>query len=98
MGFSSTMLNQHMGYGGRPLACRNASIEEYRAYCGVLKERGRGAIEIALTRQIAVLDDEEYALLAELIEHSGRPVTFIAMFDRDDIPEGCATPWPRSPA
>ena len=87
LGFSSTMLNQHMGYGGRPLACRNASIEEYRAYCGLLKERGRGAIEIALTRQIAVLDDEEYALLAELIEHSGRPVTFIAMFDRDDIPE-----------
>src|SRR5438093_5564647 len=24
-GFSSTLLNQHLGYGGRPLACRNAS-------------------------------------------------------------------------
>ena len=24
-GFSSTVLNQHIGYGGRPLACRNAS-------------------------------------------------------------------------
>ncbi len=86
-GFSSTMLNQHMGYGGQPLACRKASAEEYRAYANVLKARGKGAIEIALTRQIAVLDDEEYAVLAALLEHSTRPVTFIAMFDRDDIPE-----------
>ncbi len=86
-GFSSTMLNQHMGYGGRPLGCRNTSAEEYQAYAKVLKERGKGAIEIALTRQIAVLDDEEYAVLAALLEHSNRPVTFIAMFDRDDIPE-----------
>ena len=57
-GFSSTLLNQHMGYGGRPLACRNASRDELKAYCNVLKERGKGAIEIALTRQIAVLDDD----------------------------------------
>ena len=27
-GFSSTLLNQHIGYQGRPLACRNASREE----------------------------------------------------------------------
>src|SRR6266513_575785 len=26
-GFSSTLLNQHLGYQGRPLACRNASRE-----------------------------------------------------------------------
>src|SRR5687767_8648669 len=30
-GFSSTLLNQHMGFGGRPLACRNASREELKA-------------------------------------------------------------------
>lgn len=86
-GFSSTVLNQHMGYGGRPLACRNASMDEYRAYAGMLKEKGKGAIEVAATRQIAVLEDTEYALLDALLAESGRPVTFIAMFDRDDIPE-----------
>ena len=86
-GFSSTVLNQHMGYGGRPLACRNASHDEYRAYGQVLKSRGKGAVEVALTRQIAVLADDEYALLEVLLEASARPVTFIAMFDRDDIPE-----------
>jgi len=50
-GFSSTLLNQHMGFGGRPLACRNASREELKAYCNALRERGKGAIEIAMTKQ-----------------------------------------------
>ncbi len=87
LGFSSTLLNQHMGFGGKPLACRNASREEYQAYAGVLKARNKGAIEVALTRQIAVLEDDGYELLDLLLAHSGRPVTFIAMFDRDDISE-----------
>lgn len=86
-GFSSTVLNQHMGFGGRPLACRNASPEEYTAYSNVLKQKNKGAIEVALTRQIAVLEDDQYELLDLLLAQSNRPVTFIAMFDRDDIPE-----------
>ena len=86
-GFSSTVLNQHMGYGGRPLACRNASREEYEAYATCSRNMNKGAIEIALTRQIAVLEDDQYELLDLLLAESGRPVTFIAMFDRDDIPE-----------
>ncbi|MGH8737410.1 MAG: N-acyl-D-amino-acid deacylase family protein [Burkholderiales bacterium] len=90
-GFSSTLLNQHMGYGGRPLACRNASREELKAYCNTLRLRARGAIEIALTRQIGVLEDPELELLDFMLTESGRPITFIAMFDRDDIPEAVRT-------
>ncbi len=86
-GFSSTILNQHLGFQGRPLACRNASRDELKAYANVLKECGKGAIEIALTRQISVLEDEQCELLDILLEESGRPVTFIALFDRDDLPE-----------
>ena len=86
-GFSTTILNQHMGYQGRPLACRNASRDEMKAYANALKERGKGAIEIALTRKIAVMDDEEYDLLDFLLRESSRHVTFLALFDRDDIPE-----------
>jgi N-acyl-D-aspartate/D-glutamate deacylase len=74
-GFSSTVLNQHIGYGGRPLACRNATDDEYRAYANVLKRKGKGAIEVALTRQIAVLEDEQRELLDLLLTESGRPVT-----------------------
>jgi len=86
-GFSSTLLNQHMGYGGRPLACRNASREEIKAYSNALRERGKGAIEMAMTRQIAVLENPELELLDFMLDESRRPVTFIAMFDRDDLPE-----------
>jgi len=90
-GFSSTLLNQHMGYGGRPLACRNASREELKAYCNALRERGKGAIEIAMTRQLGVMDDPELELLDFMLAESGRPITFIAMFDRDDISEAVRT-------
>ena len=86
-GFSSTILNQHLGFQGRPLACRNASRNELKAYANVLKSRGKGAIEVALTRQIGVLEEEQCELLDFLLDHSGRPVTFIALFDRDDISE-----------
>jgi len=86
-GFSSTLLNQHLGYQGRPLGCRNASREELKAYCNVLRERRKGAIEFAMTRQIAVLDAPELELLEFMLDESKRPITFIAMFDRDDLPE-----------
>jgi len=90
-GFSSTLLNQHLGYQGRPLACRNASREELKAYCNALRERGKGAIEIAMTRQIGVMDEPELELLDFMFVESGRPITFIAMFDRDDISEALRT-------
>jgi N-acyl-D-amino-acid deacylase len=86
-GFSSTVLNQHLGFEGRPLACRNASRDELKAYANVLKKKGKGAIEIALTRQVGVLDPDQCEVLDFLLDESGRPVTFIALFDREDIPE-----------
>src|SRR4051812_11160267 len=95
-GFSSTLLNQHLGYQGRPLACRNASREELKAYCNALKERGKGAIEIAMTKQIGVMDQPELELLDFMLAESARPITFIAMFDRDDISEALRTSLKRS--
>ncbi len=86
-GFSSTILNQHLGFQGRPLACRMASREELKAYANVLKEKTKGAIEVALTRQIGVLEEDQCEMLDFLLEQSARPVTFIALFDRDDLPE-----------
>jgi len=89
LGFSTTILNQHVGFEGRPLACRNADRSELKAYANVLKERNKGAIEIALTQKVGVLSDEEYELLDFLLTESGRPVTFLALFHRDDLPEAC---------
>ena len=86
-GFSSTILNQHLGFQGRPLACRLASREELKSYANVLRDKAKGAIEIALTRQIGVLEEDQCQMLNLLLDESRRPVTFIALFDRDDLPE-----------
>src|ERR1700704_774216 len=51
---------------------RAATPDELKAYANALKERGKGAIEIALTRKIAVMDDEEYELLDFLLRESGQ--------------------------
>ncbi len=88
-GWSTTVLNQHVGYEARPLACRNASRAELKAYCNALNEAGKGAIEIALTQTVGVLAEEEEDLLALLLKESGRKVTFLALFQRDDLPEAC---------
>jgi N-acyl-D-aspartate/D-glutamate deacylase len=78
VGFSTTNTLQHVGYRGRPLACRLADSNELKAYAGVLKELGRGLIEIALTRSAGMLSDDEYQLLDLLLTESGRPVTWLS--------------------
>ena len=87
-GLSSTILNNHIGFEGRPLACRNASREELSALCQVLREEGRGTIEIALTgTNIGQVSDDEYDLLKFLVDESHRPVTFLALFNKPGKPE-----------
>ncbi len=88
-GFTTTAVAQHIGYKGRPLACRNANRDEYKAYANALRELGRGAMELALTKSVSVLDDEEYEFLDFLLTESGRPVTWLAVLNRDDRPEAC---------
>jgi N-acyl-D-amino-acid deacylase len=85
-GFSLTVMPQHLGYKGQPLACRLASHDELRAYSSVLRDHDRGAIEIALTKQPCAVSDKEYALLDLLSSASGRPVTWLNLRDRDDEP------------
>jgi N-acyl-D-amino-acid deacylase len=87
-GLTSTILNNHIGYQGRPLACRNASREELSALCQVLREEGRGAIEIALTgTNVGFVSDDEYDLLEFLVRESQRPVTFLALFNKPGKPD-----------
>jgi N-acyl-D-aspartate/D-glutamate deacylase len=79
-GFSTTTLKNHVGHGGRPVASRLASADELRALCGVLRRRGRGAIEAAITVRAEGLNDEELATLTLLVEESRRPVTYLLVF------------------
>jgi N-acyl-D-amino-acid deacylase len=87
MGFSTTTLRQHIGFKGSPLACRLASQDELRSYANVLKSRGKGAIEVALTKKIATVAEDEYELLDMLLTESGRPVTWLAMASTPRHPE-----------
>lgn len=87
MGFSTTTLKQHIGFHGSPLACRLASKDELKAYANVLKHAGKGAIEVALTKKIATVDEGEYELLDLLLTESERPVTWLAMASTPRHPE-----------
>src|SRR5579885_1710058 len=87
-GFTTTVLAQHIGYQGHPLACRLASRDELAAYGHALRDLGKGAIEVALTRRAGRVADDEYELLDFLLTHSGRPVTFLAMSVSPKRPEG----------
>ncbi len=86
-GFTTTNAGQHVGYQGRPLACRLASTDELRAYSNVLKKLGRGAIEVALTNEVSRVNEQERELLDMLLTESGRPVTWLALLNRDDDPD-----------
>lgn len=88
-GFTTTNAGQHVGFQGRPLACRLADEQELRAYCNVLRDLGRGTIEIALTNEVSTVDVSERALLELLLSESQRPVTWLALLNRDDKPNAC---------
>lgn len=85
-GFTTTNVAQHIGYKGRPIACRQADRNEFTAYANALKELGKGCMELALTNDVGSIDEQEYALLDLLLTESGRPVTWLALLDRDDRP------------
>jgi N-acyl-D-amino-acid deacylase len=79
LGLSTTTLAQHIGYQGTPLACRLASKDELKSYANVLKQQGKGSIELALTKKVGQVSEAEYELLDMLLTESGRPVTWLAM-------------------
>jgi N-acyl-D-amino-acid deacylase len=86
-GFSLTVMPQHVGYKGQPLACRLASDDELRAYAREVRRAGHGVVEIALTKQPSGVSEREYELLDLLSAESQRPVTWLNLRDRDDAPE-----------
>jgi N-acyl-D-aspartate/D-glutamate deacylase len=88
-GFSLSLLNQHIGYQGKPLASRLATKRELCALGRVMRELGRGVIEIALTRSVSVMSEEELDLLVAVATESQRPVTWLGLLGRSDMPGVC---------
>jgi N-acyl-D-amino-acid deacylase len=88
-GFTTTLLNQHIGYQARPLASRLASRDELAAYAHVLRDLRRGVIEVALTKSPGVITEEECETLDFLLTESRSNVTWLALLNRDDAPDAC---------
>jgi N-acyl-D-aspartate/D-glutamate deacylase len=87
-GFSTTTSRNHVGYQGRPLACRNASREELTGVVRGLADVGRGAIEIILNSGgMYAVSDEDVELLRTITQASGRPATWLAMFAHPGQPD-----------
>src|SRR5271167_933595 len=87
LGWSLTTGIQHVGYKGRPLACRLADRAELGAYSHVLRELAKGVIEVTLTQNFGHIQDHELDLLKFLLDESGRKVTWLAIFDLEDTPQ-----------
>jgi len=85
-GFSTTVIGVHVGYGGKPVACRNSSLDEYRVLCQELKKLGRGSIELAL-KLTGEIGEEERELLSLLVNESERPVTWLAVVNQAEKPD-----------
>lgn len=88
VGISTSVNSMDIGYEGKPLACRLASRDELKAYCHVLRDLGKGVIQLNLAEKPADMSPGEYETLEFLLNESGRPVNWIPLFDRDDMPEG----------
>lgn len=86
-GFSLSLAPQHIGFQGRPLASRMASREELAALCHVMRELGRGIIEILPNRGSTNVPSEGgFDLLTMLARESARPVTWLALLDLPGTP------------
>jgi N-acyl-D-aspartate/D-glutamate deacylase len=85
-GYSTTREGVHVGYQGKPVACRNASVDEHRALCGVLRGARRGAVELAL-KLGGKMGPDEHDFLELLVRESTRPVTWLAVVNAAEQPQ-----------
>jgi N-acyl-D-aspartate/D-glutamate deacylase len=87
-GFTTTTSRNHVGYQGRPLACRNASRDELTGVARGLADVGRGAIEIILNSGgMYAVSDDDIDLLRQITQASGRPATWLALFAHPGQPD-----------
>jgi len=87
LGFSFTTSNRHIGYKGQALACRLADGAELDEYAHVLRDLGRGVIQVNPFDQVPYPKEQEVQLVASLLAQSGRPVTYSAAHHRAKDPE-----------
>jgi len=82
IGFATSKAPTHMGYDGRPVPSRLAELDETRALCGVLGERGRGVVQATIGPGLF------FEELGGIARETGRPVTWTALLADAFGPDG----------
>ncbi len=77
-GFATSKGFAHIGYMGRPVPSRLATIEEITALTSVLGESGRGTVEVATGQGLSY---DEYEQIAR---GNGRPISFSFLAGREE--------------
>jgi len=90
-GFSTSESPTHFFGDGTPIPSRVAPREEMKALAAVMREFGRGVIEVAPLHLIGGTDgkSEDQLFYAELAEASGRPVSWAPLLQNPFDSEGC---------
>lgn len=85
VGFSTSRGPAHIGYLGKPVPSRKATVEELIALTSVLGEVGAGVVEAALGDRFHFQDCEPIA------RGNGRPLTFSFLAGREPWEKLCST-------
>jgi N-acyl-D-amino-acid deacylase len=90
-GFSTSESPTHFFGDGTPVPSRVAPRAEIRALATVLRELGRGVIEVAPLHLIGDTDSKsaDQQFYADLASISGRPVSWAPLFHNPFDPAGC---------
>ncbi len=87
-GLSMTFFDGHIGYEGRPVACRLTDRRELGALCEVMREEGLGTTEITFNQpELGSILDESLDILNFVSEASGRAITYLAMVNHPRDPK-----------
>ncbi len=73
MGFATSKSPTHVGYAGKPVPSRVASLEEIHALAGALRDAGRGVVQATAGPEFFI---SQFAALAR---ETGRTVTWTAL-------------------
>jgi N-acyl-D-amino-acid deacylase len=73
VGFATSKAVTHVGYGGKPVASRKATLDEIKTLIGALREAGSGVVQTAVGRELFLGE------MAEIAKETGVPITWTAL-------------------
>jgi len=86
-GWSSSFLDAHVGFEGRPIACRQAGREELEALCRVMREEDTGTTQLVFNiPELGSITDDGLETIRFIREMSRRPLTYLATINHPNDP------------